>query len=259
MLRGLFTAASGMYASQRKTEMLSNNIANAQTPGYKTDDAHVRAFPEMLLERFDASRMERDRRVGSLHTGVYMQEIIPRFIQGDLRQTDHPTDLAIMDRGTGTALFTIEQNGGIKYTRNGRFTVDPSGYLTTDSGHYVLDGNLNRIRVNSEQFQVDAGGRLLEDGVERARIRIAHADNPNILRKDGDGLYGMENDALLPLAENGTYTVSQGFLEGSNVDLSRSMADMLAAYRSFEANQKVLQAYDRSLDKAVNEIGRVSG
>ncbi|MFS0645537.1 flagellar hook-basal body protein [Siminovitchia sp. 179-K 8D1 HS] len=259
MLRGLYTAVSGMYASQRKTEMLSNNMANAQTPGYKADQAYSRAFPEMLLDRMDPSGMIQSRRIGSLHTGVYVQEVIPRFIQGDLRQTDRPTDLAVSDRGNGAVLFSIEQNGQVKYTRNGRFTVDPSGFLTTESGYYVLDENSNRIRVNSSQFHVDGEGRIIENGVQGARLRLAVSENPDTLLKEGDGLYRTENGALLPMAENGTYEISQGFIEGSNVDLARSMTDMLASYRAFEANQKVLQAYDKSLDKAVNEIGRLNG
>ncbi|WP_339161118.1 flagellar hook-basal body protein [Siminovitchia sp. FSL W7-1587] len=259
MLRGLYTAASGMYASQRKTELLSNNMGNAQTPGYKADHAYSRAFPEMLLDRIDSSGMTRNQRVGSLNTGVYVQEIIPRFIQGDLRQTDRATDLALSDRGMGNVLFSIEQDGQVKYTRNGRFTVDSSGYLTTESGYYVLDENSNRILLNSDQFQVDGEGRIIENGAQVARLRLAVSENPETLLKEGDGMYRTENGELLPLAANQTYEVSQGFIEGSNVDLTRSMTDMLTAYRAFEANQKVLQAYDKSLDKAVNEIGRLNG
>lgn len=258
MLRGLFTAASGMYASQRKTEMLTNNMANAQTPGYKADHSHVRAFPEMLIDRFNAGK-SRSERVGTLHTGVYVQELIPRFIQGDSIQTDRSTDLALLDRTDGTAFFSVEQNGQVKYTRNGRFTIDSAGTLTTESGLPVLDVNGNRIQVASEQFEVDESGWVTENGVQIARLGIVQSDNPENLSKEGDGLFGTENNAGLPLAENADFTVSQGFVEKSNVDITRSMTDMITAYRTFEANQKVVQAYDRSLDKAVNEVGRVNG
>jgi len=258
MLRGLFTAASGMYASQRKTEMLTNNMANAQTPGYKADHSYMRAFPEMLLERFNDGT-SRSERVGTLHTGVYMQEMIPRFIQGDAVQTNRNTDFALTDRTDATSFFTVEHNGQVKYTRNGRFTLDETGLLTTDSGLPVLDVNGRHIRVASEQFEVDGNGRVTEDGRQIAQIGIARADDPASLAKEGDGLFRPENNQVLPLAEGAEYTVAQGFIERSNVDISRSMTDMVTAYRTFEANQKVLQAYDRSLDKAVNEIGRVNG
>ncbi len=258
MLRGLFTAASGMYASQRKTEMLTNNMANAQTPGYKADHSHVRAFPEMLIERFNAGK-SRTNQIGSLHTGVYVQELIPRFIQGDTIQTERSTDLALLDRTDGTAFFSVEQNGQVKYTRNGRFTVDPSGILTTENGWPVLDVNGNQIRVASDEFEVDETGRVTENGEQVALLGIVLTDNPENLAKDGDGLFKAEDDAQLPFAQNTDFTVSQGFVEKSNVDITRSMTDMITAYRTFEANQKVVQAYDRSLEKAVNEVGRVNG
>ncbi|MBD8004476.1 flagellar hook-basal body protein [Bacillus norwichensis] len=256
MLRGLFTAASGMYASQRKTEMLTNNMANAQTPGYKADNSHVRAFPEMLIERFNAGK-SRTNQVGTLHTGVYVQEVTPRFIQGDTIQTERPTDLALLDRTDGTAFFSVEQNGQVKYTRNGRFTVDPSGILTTENGWPALDVNGNQIRVASDEFEVDETGRVTENGEQVALLGIVLTDNPENLAKDGDGLF--QADAQLPFAQNTDFTVSQGFVEKSNVDITRSMTDMITAYRTFEANQKVVQAYDRSLEKAVNEVGRVNG
>lgn len=258
MLRGLFTAASGMYASQRKTEMLTNNMANAQTPGYKADQSHMRAFPEMLLERFNAGKSRPDR-VGTLHTGVYVQEMVPRFIQGDSVQTDRSTDFALLDRTDGTAFFTVAKDGQVKYTRNGRFTIDPQGILTTESGWPVLDVNGNQIRLNNDQFEVDEYGWITENGVQIGRLGIARADNPEELSKEGDGIFRAENNAGLPLAENADFAVSQGFIEKSNVDITRSMTDMITAYRMFEANQKVVQAYDRSLDKAVNEVGRVNG
>lgn len=258
MLRGLFTAASGMYASQRKTEMLTNNMANAQTPGYKADHTHVRAFPDMLLSRFEAGN-RRAERVGTLHTGVYVQEIVPRFIQGDLMETGRSGDLALTDRGEGTAFFSVDQNGQISYTRNGRFTIDPSGMLTTENGWPLLDENGNTIRLNSDQFDIDDFGRITENGVPVARLGIVRADEPEALSKMGDGLFQTENNAPLPLAGNADFSVSQGFIERANVDITRSMGDMLAAYRTFEANQKIVQAYDRSLEKAVNEVGRVNG
>ncbi|GIN20327.1 MAG TPA: flagellar hook-basal body protein [Bacillus bacterium] len=258
MLRGLFTAASGMYASQRKTEMLTNNMANAQTPGFKADHSNVRAFPEMLIERFNAGK-SRSERVGTLHTGVYVQEMLPRFVQGDSIQTERPTDFALFDRAEGTAFFSVEQDGQVKYTRNGRFTVDPSGTITTENGWPVLDMNGNQIRVTSDRFEVDESGWITENGIQIARFGIVRADNPENLAKEGDGLFRTENNAALPIAENVDFTISQGFVEKSNVDMSRSMTDMITAYRTFEANQKVVQAYDRSLDKAVNEVGRVNG
>lgn len=255
MLRGFYTAASGMYAQQRKTDLLTNNMANINTPGFKEDTAAIRAFPEMLLQRIESDNTK-SKTVGPINTGVYMQETLPRFIQGDLRQSDLGTDLALTDLEDTPVFFTVEANGQTKYTRNGRFTLDAEGLLTTAEGFPVLDVNGNRIRLNSDQFKVTTDGTIEENGAPVARLGIAVAENPNTLIKEGNGLYRTENDGALPNA-NGRYSVSQGFIEASNVDQTRAMAEMLTAYRAFEANQKILQAYDKSMDKAVNEIGKV--
>lgn len=259
MLRGFYAAASGMYAQQRKTDMLTNNLANINTSGYKEDQASVRAFPEMLLQRFE-SGSNRPKQVGAINTGVYMQETIPRFIQGDLRQSDRQTDLALTDISGGTVFFTVENGDEIKYTRNGRFTIDADGLLTTGSGWPVLDVNGNRITLNSEDFTVDRNGNITENGVQIARLGIAATDNPEMLMKEGNGLFRTEDNEPLQNADQlAAYSITQGFLEGSTVDPSRTMTEMMTAFRAFEANQKILQAYDRSMEKAVNEVGRVNG
>lgn len=258
MLRGFHAAASGMYAQQRKTDMLTNNMANVNTAGFKEDQAAIRAFPEMLLQRLDSS--SRAKEVGSINTGVYMQETIPRFVQGDLRQTDRQTDLALTDIAGGPVFFTVESDGETKYTRNGRLTIDADGLLTTGSGLPVLDENGNRIILNSDQFIVDRNGNIEENGEFIARLGIASTENPEMLIKEGNGLFRTEDGVPLNnAAENVSYSVSQGFMEGSTVDPSRTMSEMLTAYRAFEANQKILQAYDRSMEKTVNEVGRVNG
>ncbi|WMT19942.1 flagellar hook-basal body protein [Parageobacillus toebii] len=277
MLRGFYTAASGMMAQQRRIEMWTNNIANANTPGYKSDQAALRAFPELLLSRLDKATVPTKTprsfplqpTIGSINTGVYMQELIPNFRQGDIKETGQPTDIALIN-GTlpvdaetgkeGTLFFIVQnENGDIRYTRNGNFTLNPQGFLTTNDGWYVLDENGRRIQLPSTNFAVNADGTIVANNNRIARINIAFAANPNTLVKEGNGLFRSEN-GVLPSAlgnPNITYTLKQGFLERANVDLNRAMTEMLSAYRAFEANQKIVQAYDRSMDKAVNEIGRL--
>jgi flagellar basal-body rod protein FlgF len=277
VLRGFYTAASGMLSQQRRVEMLTNNIANANTPGYKADQASLRAFPDMLLTRLHTTSIptkeprsfRSQRPIGELNTGVYMQEMMPLFLQGDIKETGQNTDIALIDSnipvdaetGMKGALFFVVENGNgeIRYTRNGNFTLDAEGFLTTQDGFYVLDENGRRIQLTSENFKVTKDGTIFENDVPVTRINIAFAANPNRVVKEGNGLFRSEA-GVLPSAignPNVTYQLQQGFLERSNVDLARSMTDMMAAYRAFEANQKILQAYDKSMDKAVNEIGRI--
>lgn len=279
MLRGFYTAASGMLTQQRRTEMLTNNMSNANTTGFKADQTSIRSFPEMLLSNIDSKTiptenklsMSKFSQVGSLSTGVYVQETNPLFTQGTLEETQLNTDLALADEnlpineGTGrqgAVLFTVQDgDGGLRYTRNGSFTLDGQAYLTTPKGYYVLDENNERIQLDSDQFTVTENGVILEGNVQKARLGIGFSDNPSAqLMKDGEGLYKVVNDDELPSAYAGaevSFSTKQGFLEGSNVDQSRTMTEMMSSYRSFEASQKVLQAYDKSLDKAVNEVGKL--
>ncbi|MFD2044452.1 flagellar hook-basal body protein [Ornithinibacillus salinisoli] len=266
MLRGFYTAASGMIAQQRHQEALSNNIANANTPGYKADQATLRAFPEMLMQQMGGKSIPTQNNIkfptrnpiGSLNTGVYVQEIVPNYMQGDIRDTGVTTDLALvngtMPDETGSIFFTVQNEAGeVRYTRNGNFTVDGQGNLVTNQGYYVLDQAGNPIQTDGMEFAVSQDGNL-QVGGQNIPLGIAYTDNANDFTKEGNGLFNGEAGAV---PAGVTFTVQQGFLEGSNVDAMQSMTEMMEAYRMFETNQRVLKAYDESMDKAVNEIGRI--
>jgi flagellar basal-body rod protein FlgF len=260
MLRGFYTAASGMLAQQRRTEMLTNNIANANTPGFKEDQTSLRDFPELLMKHFD-NQASTGKTVGSVSTGVYLQETIPKFIQGDVRETGKNTDMALIDinrPAKSSVFFTVQApSGEQRYTRNGNFTLDPEGYLTTSEGLYILDQQGQRIQLSSDKFSLSENGLITGQNGEQAQLGIAFSDNAQRLIKEGSGLYKTENGTVLPNATGVQFKVQQGVIEQSNVDVTRAMTEMLTAYRSFEANQKVLQAYDRSMEKAANEIGKI--
>ncbi|MBE4907277.1 flagellar hook-basal body protein [Bacillus luteolus] len=271
MLRGLYSAASGMLTQQRRSEILSNNMANSNTPGFKADQSSLRSFPEMLIHSLESVKtplgngknIAKSTQIGSLNTGVYIQDATALFKQGDIRETGRATDIALVDGNipeNGALLFSVENsNGELRYTRNGNFTQDAAGFLTTNEGYYVLDNAGNRIQIQNADFKVTSNGTIIDGNIEVAQLNIAFAENANDLIKEGNGLFGVEG-ADLPSAVNNpdiSYTLSQGFVERSNVDVSQTMTDLMMAYRAFEANQKILQAYDRSLEKAVNEIGRL--
>lgn len=265
MLRGFYTAASGMIAQQRKQEALSNNMANANTPGYRADETPVKAFPEMLMQRMGTKRLPvenqinlpANRLLGSMNTGAYVHETIPDFRQGDLQETNIATDLAIQDLNlpdeTGSLFFTVQnENGEERFTRNGHFTVDGEGYLTTASGYYVLDDNGNPIQTDGIDFTVTNNGTIeLANG--QANLGIAYVADAHTLRKEGNDLF----EGAGEINPNATYNIHQGHIERSNVDTSQTMAEMMSAYRTFEANQRVLKAYDESMEKAVSEVGRL--
>lgn len=279
MFRGFYTAGSGMIAQQRRTEMLANNLANANTPGFKAEQSSIRSFPEMYLSSINTTKIPTKdglqlkglSPVGALSTGVYMQETLPLFTQGQIRETELTTDVALMDgllpiddeTGTqGAVFFRLEDdNGGEHYTRNGNFTLDPSGYLTNALGYYVLDNTGQRIALQNDDIRITQEGVIMDGENAVATLGISFAQRPDTLLKQGNGMFATEGGENLQDANavaGVTYSMQQGYLEGSNVDAAQAMTDMMTAYRAFEANQKILQAYDRSMEKAVTEIGRVN-
>lgn len=279
MFKGFYTVATGMVAQQRKTEIITNNMANANTPGFKSDQSTIRSFPDMLMSAVKTNQIPTQKgladktlhKVGALNTGVYLQETIADYTQGSIYSTGLSTDVALLDStlpvdeasgNSGSIFFRLENPaGGESYTRNGNFVLDGQGNLVNPMGLFVLDSNGERIQLQNDAIRIDENGAIFdENGTQVGTLGVSFSQNPDVLVKQDNGLFRTIDGVDLPSAftENGvTFGLQQAYLEGSNVDSARSMTDLLTAYRAFEANQKVLQAYDKSMDKAVNEIGRV--
>ena len=283
MFRGLHTATSGMMANNRNQQVLTNNLSNAATPGFKKDQTVMRAFPEQLIKAMESGGTSvggtklpsTQKNIGSLHAGVYTQEGIPSFTQGALKNTGNSTDLALLSSALpvnpetgqqGTVSFAVAlPNNEIRYTQNGQFTVNDAGFLTTAEGFNVLNHDLQPIQVGSTEFTIGENGQVtLPDGTANNSLFLSYTENPQQFVKEGQNLLrwaGTPADApvgieLAGLGNTGPL-VQQGYIEQSNVDLTQTMTDMMKTYRGFESNQKIIQAYDRSMEKAVNEIGRV--
>ncbi|MBB6453987.1 flagellar basal-body rod protein FlgG [Salirhabdus euzebyi] len=274
MLRGFYTAAAGMVAQQRRQDVLSNNMANALTPGYKADQTTLRAFPELLIERMEANqipvknglKVPTSELIGRLNTGVYMQETMPNFIQGPVKQTGMMTDLALssgqVPDENGFLFFAVQnENGGTSYTRNGNFTVDAEGFLVSDQGYYVLDENGNQIQTNNDEFSVTQNGTIQTSNGATFSLGIVYHPNANELVKGANNLFEVQEGNEQPVnarnAAGVTFQVQQGFLEQSNVDTGQTMTEMMSTYRMFELNQRVLRAYDQNMEIAVNKIGQL--
>ncbi|MCA0991132.1 flagellar hook-basal body protein [Guptibacillus hwajinpoensis] len=271
MFKGMYTATSGMMASERKQQFLTNNLSNAETPGFKQDEATFRSFPEYLMKERNTNTPPNST-IGTLQTGVYTQEGIPNFSSGSLKETRKQTDLALIDENLpieaetskkGLLLFGVRlEDNAIRYTRNGNFSVDEEGFLSTSEGYQVFGEDLQPIQLTSDSFTVTDSGTIIEENGDEQQMWIGYTDDPTNLTQQGNGVFAWEGDeADAPINIQTTditeYAVKQGYLEGSNVDMTTTMTDMLNTYRLYEANQKVLQTYDQSIDKAVNDVGRV--
>lgn len=290
MLRGLEAAASGMLAQQRRQEALSNNLANVDTAGYKKDDTAQRAFPELLIERIQYGQRDSgiagipgsggiSTPLGSLYNGVYTQELIPQFQQGTLQETGRSLDIAIDDQNIpfGTqggkqlkpsVFFAVQTpDGQIRYTRNGKWDRSADGQLITSDGYLVLDAQGQPIRLPDDDFKILSDGQILTHPGDPAstaglgRIGVVLAGDPKQLVREGNNAYRWTGPNPLPYVqqpEAAGIRLKQGFVESSNVDSAQTMADMMMTMRSYEANQKVIQAYDRTME-LLNRVGSLNG
>jgi len=242
-----------MAVQRDKMEVLTNNIVNAETTGFKKDSLLTSTFTEVMLKRINDPNVNilGSSEVGTYSFGTHVDELVTDYVAGSLESTEKSTDLAIQ----GSGFFVIETDGGERYTRAGNFAVSGEGYLVTEDGDYVLGQN-GRIHVGSTDFSVSADGTVTGASGETNKLKIVNFDDTGVLRKQGNNLYyayGGETPADAQYA-----TVRQGFQESSNVDVSEEMVDMITVYRKYEASQKMVTITDDSLGLAVN-LGKLGG
>ena len=227
MERGLYIAASGMLSEMARQDLIANDLANAATPGYKSDRTAQRSFDEILLA---SSRTGQE--IGALGTGVSIAVQETNLAAAPIKDTGEPLDFAI----AGDGLFGVQTEQGVRYTRNGRFSPDAQGRLTDQLGNPVVGRNGGPVQVRPDGTANPA---------DLATFSVPDA------RKAGDGVFtGTAQGA-------GTGQVRSGALEGSGVDAARTMVDMIASMRAFEAGQRVITTIDSTLEKASNQVGRV--
>lgn len=272
MIRGLYIATSGMTANERLQEMNSNNIANANTIGYKSDDGVVRSFPELLAYRLkdDKGGVGKGDNVaiGQLGYGAALEEMVPRFVQGLLKESDNPYARAILDTPPGAdepnrrSFFPVSVGNETMYTRDGDFKVQTgTNYLVTTKGDAVLpidaatgDVMQNvRIRVQADgtlEYVDAATGQPFAAPGQQPTMGVVDIVDSHALRKYGETYFAGGQ------AEQGTGRIVERQLEQSNVDLAASMVSMMNVMRSYEANQRMIRTLDSTLEKAVS-IGRL--
>jgi flagellar basal-body rod protein FlgF len=250
MLRSLYIAGTGMITQRSKMDVITNNIVNLETVGYKKDQMISRSFSDMLLERLnDPNIINRRTEVGPLNTGTHIDEIVTDLTEGPLEFTEENTDFAI----EGDGYFSVLTPQGIRYTRSGNFQVDINGDLVTQEGYYVLGQDGGRLHIGTGDFAVSGNGTITADNRTVGTLRLVSFEDQTVLRKAGDNLYTTLNNAQ-PQASDAT--IKQGYLETSNVDMATEMVDMLATNRAYESSQRIVKMVDESLGKTVNEIAR---
>lgn len=254
MIRGLYTAVSGLITQEAKQDVITNNLANANTTGFKTDQLAIKQFNEVLLQNYDGGHGSKPVRheLGSISLGSSIDETKTYFTQGMLNQTNKDMDFAIDGRG----FFAVQRGNNTYYTRDGHFHVNAQGYLVNDSGDRVLGTNsatgvVEPIIVGNGKLKSDDNNNIFINDRLAYTFNAVDFQDYNALKKIGDNLY----EGQAPV--NGKIYVKQGFIEKSNVNIINEMVNMMTVMRSFETNQKMVQIIDETLNKAANEVGAV--
>jgi flagellar basal-body rod protein FlgG len=235
MYKGIYIALSGAILKNRNMQIFAQNIANANTPGFKKDRI---SFRDYIIPVDNKPPGVEDSRVMT-----ELDEVTTDFSSGTLMRTGNPLDVAI----SGEGFFALEGN---LYTRNGSFRIDEEGNLVTLDGIKVL-GDGGPVSIQGTKIEIDSSGEIFVDGVSTGRLKIVDFSDRGVLRKAAGGAFFTESAGQ----ESGA-RVSQGYLEASNVEVIKELVQMIETQREFESYQKIIQSFDDAASKTINEMGR---
>lgn len=258
MVKGLYTAYTGMLNEQHRMDTLSNNMANVTTVGFKKEGTTSQAFDDVLAVKIKDSTVGYNlvQREGIMRPGVKIGENYVDWSEGSFRITDNPLDIAIAGDGFFAIEFTNKAGETrTMYTRNGQFTMNTEGYLVNSDGDYVLDENSKRIQLDpNQEVAISRNGNITQGERVVGKIQLADFDDYDYLEKYGENYYYPVEGASM---KNGTGQMYAGYLETANVSVVQEMVNLITISRQYESNQKIIQTIDSSLEVAVNQLGKV--
>ncbi|RLT47217.1 MAG: flagellar hook-basal body protein [Chloroflexi bacterium] len=263
--RGMYAAASAMNANLYRQELLSHNLANLTTAGFKQINTSLDDFVSLNINNIEGGSRSASpgKQVGKGGLGVIATGPYTDFGEGSLRETEQPFDFSI----SGNGFFAVQTPDGVRYTRDGRFTRDLNGHLVTADGFRVLDEKSENAIVpvpyaigggmgdTVGNVTVTTEGRIIINGKPAGMIGMFGFDNPNedLVRDDNSPNLFIQNKEAVKA--NGR--LRQGYLEMANVDPVATFTAMTTTARAYEAAQRVLQMEDQVAGRAVNDLGRV--
>lgn len=263
MNEGIFIAASGGIKQQHKLEVISNNLANLNSPGFKKDELVFESLVAPFFQEnipgigIPAVFQESHFNTGGAYVGI--SGSTTDFSQGALIVTTNTLNVAL----EGEGFFVIETPEGTRYTRNGSFQLDGLGQLVTKDNHLVLsdadepiviDAQGKSVTIDSEGF-ISTGNGL--GTTPAGRIKVVRFEDPSLMVKEGAGYFRMSNPDAIEISAD-EIIVRQGFLESSNVQPVEEMIKMIETVRLFEAYQKVIQAIDEADNQSIRNISQVA-
>lgn len=286
-MRGLFTAAAGMLLGQLDLDRIANDLANANTVGYRGQVAAQRSFPGALIYRREGGsgvdpgagatfpwalaggnsgigsavvlgvggqRVDTvgTQAIGTLGQGVALDGLYLDLQPGRIQETGNPLDIALED----DSFLQVDTPAGVLLTRAGNLQIDGAGNLVTAAGEPVLGENGPlRVPPGTSKVQIDADGRVWTDGNLQGRLARVRVARPELLEPAGAARYRAGAAAgPLTLVPAGSGGVRSGALEFANVSPITGMVEMITVTRAYEAASRVVQAYDEQYGRLINAV-----
>ncbi|MDF2567475.1 MAG: flagellar basal body rod protein [Oscillospiraceae bacterium] len=249
MVRGFYSAGTGLLTNSRKLDIAGDNMANTRTAGYKKNEAVSASFKDNLTVKIDKLSQEQKVQIGSMSGGQRIDSIFTDFEQGSLENTGSPFNLAI----GGEGFFSIQEaDNVVRYTRNGELGLDQNGFITNLKGGRLMGQN-GPINTAGKPFEVSSDGGVYVDGNLVDKLAIYNPADTSTMVKYGEGMFvDTGTGAQKPFAG----TIQQGYIEMSNVNMVDQMMGMMTSQRSFQSCSQILKMIDATLEKAV-QVGRM--
>lgn len=256
MTQGINAAASGMINVVTYNDIIANNMANINTPGFKQSIVSFKNLHDKMISQINPDiKSNNTEPVGKLSSGIALNSVSFDFKQGGIKVTGNPLDIAI----NGNGFFMVETPDGPAYTRNGTFIRRDDGFISTTDGHVLVaeSGPLSIDLTNAQvkEIQVDTEGNITLKGEKIDKLKIVDFEDRSQLEALGNSLFKPKNDSESPV-EATKFEISQGSLETSNANIVECMVKSITGVRTYEALQKVVEAGNKTLSKAVTEVGK---
>lgn len=253
MIKGFYAAVSGMLLNANRQNVLSHNIANMNTPGFKqvltTAETFLKTQVVYSPNNLDGTSVQRD--IGTLGLGTATGAEQIDFTAGGFQQTDSPLDFAIH----GDGFFRLQTPNGERYTRDGRFVRNTNGGLVSIEGFPVLSTTGQPIVIPEGIVSLALDGTISVNGTQVAQLGLSTFANPEAdLVRDRGNMF----TALQPAQQGTNVQVRQSFLEMSNANPTQLMASLVEVGRSYEASQQMVANQDELLGKTISSLGRLA-